>query len=120
MNGLVYVVGGHGGDGESLSSAEVYDPETGVWTFIQSLRRPRWGCFASGFNGKLYVMGGRSNFTIGNSKLVDVYNPQCGSWCGSKNGVTVSVSRQMIHMIVCFFSLVLKYGLPWLGQIGTI
>ncbi|CAF2138689.1 unnamed protein product [Brassica napus] len=89
VNGLVYVVGGHGGDGESLSSAEVYDPETGVWTFIQSLRRPRWGCFASGFNGKLYVMGGRSNFTIGNSKLVDVYNPQCGSWCGSKNGVTM-------------------------------
>ncbi|CAN6937631.1 unnamed protein product [Brassica oleracea] len=89
VNGLVYVVGGHGVDGESLSSAEVYDPETGVWTFIESLRRPRWGCFASGFNGKLYVMGGRSNFTIGNSKLVDVYNPQCGSWCGNKNGLTM-------------------------------
>ncbi|KAG2253491.1 hypothetical protein Bca4012_101194 [Brassica carinata] len=89
VNGLVYVVGGHGVDGESLSSAEVYDPETGVWTFIESLRRPRWGCFASGFNGKLYVMGGRSNFTIGNSKLVDVYNPQCGSWSGSKNGLTM-------------------------------
>ncbi|KAJ4866184.1 F-box/kelch-repeat protein [Raphanus sativus] len=89
VNGLVYVVGGHGVDGESLSSAEVYDPETGVWTCIESLRRPRWGCFASGFNGKLYVMGGRSNFTIGNSKLVDVYNPQCGSWSGSKNGLTM-------------------------------
>ncbi|KAL1216441.1 F-box/kelch-repeat protein [Cardamine amara subsp. amara] len=89
VNGLVYVVGGHGVDGESLSSAEVYDPETGTWTFIESLRRPRWGCFASGFNGKLYVMGGRSNFTIGNSKLLDVYNPQCGSWHGSKNGLTM-------------------------------
>ncbi|KAH0875302.1 hypothetical protein HID58_072664 [Brassica napus] len=83
------LINGHGVDGESLSSAEVYDPETGVWTFIESLRRPRWGCFASGFNGKLYVMGGRSNFTIGNSKLVDVYNPQCGSWCGNKNGLTM-------------------------------
>ncbi|WZZ68199.1 hypothetical protein YC2023_079569 [Brassica napus] len=89
VNGLVYVVGGHGVDGESLSSAEVYDPETDVWTFIESLRRPRWGCFASGFNGKLYVMGGRSNFTIGNSKLVDVYNTQCGSWSGNKKGLTM-------------------------------
>ncbi|KAG7586132.1 Kelch-type beta propeller [Arabidopsis thaliana x Arabidopsis arenosa] len=89
VNGLVYVVGGHGVDGESLSSAEVYDPETGTWTFVESLRRPRWGCFASGFNGKLYVMGGRSNFTIGNSKLLDVYNTQCGSWHGSKNGLTM-------------------------------
>ncbi|XP_010511677.1 PREDICTED: F-box/kelch-repeat protein At1g67480 [Camelina sativa] len=89
VNGLIYVVGGHGIDGESLSSAEVYDPETGTWTFIESLRRPRWGCFASGFNGKLYVMGGRSNFTIGNSKLLDVYNTQCGSWHGSKNGLTM-------------------------------
>jgi N-acetylneuraminic acid mutarotase len=89
VNGLVYVVGGHGEDGESLASAEVYDPEMGTWTFIESLRRPRWGCFASSFNGKLYVMGGRSNFTIGNSKLVDVYNTQSGSWCGSKNGLTM-------------------------------
>lgn len=96
MNGLVYVVGGHGADGESLSSAEVYDPETGTWTFIESLRRPRWGCFASSFNGKLYVMGGRSNFTIGNSKLLDVYNTQCGSWHGSKNGLTVSLFESLI------------------------
>ncbi|CAN8238632.1 unnamed protein product [Cochlearia groenlandica] len=93
VNGLVYVVGGRGVDGESLSSVEVYDLETGEWTFVESLRRPRYGCFASGFNGKLYVMGGRSNFTIGNSKLVDVYNPRCGSWCGSKNGLTMVTSH---------------------------
>ncbi|KAJ1420178.1 Mediator complex, subunit Med31 [Sesbania bispinosa] len=46
VNGLVYAVGGYGANGDSLSSAEVYDPNTNKWTLIKSLRRPRWGCFA--------------------------------------------------------------------------
>ncbi|KAK3418900.1 hypothetical protein EUGRSUZ_H04652 [Eucalyptus grandis] len=86
VNGLVYVVGGYGIEGESLSSAEVYDPDSDKWTLIESLRRPRWGCFACSFEGKLYVMGGRSSFTIGNSRFVDVYNPEQHTWCEMKNG----------------------------------
>ncbi|XP_010531614.1 PREDICTED: F-box/kelch-repeat protein At1g67480-like [Tarenaya hassleriana] len=96
VNGLIYVAGGHGIDGESLSSAEVYDPQTSKWTLIESLRRPRWGCFACGFDGKLYVMGGRSNFTIGNSKFVDVYDPECGSWRESKNGLTMVTAHAVM------------------------
>jgi len=76
VNGVVYAVGGYGVNGESLSCAEAYDPESDKWTLIESLRRPRWGCFACGFEGKLYVMGGRSSFTIGNSRFVDVYDPK--------------------------------------------
>ncbi|XP_010556158.1 PREDICTED: F-box/kelch-repeat protein At1g67480-like [Tarenaya hassleriana] len=102
VNGLVYVAGGHGIEGNSLSSAEVYDPQTGKWTVIDSLRRPRWGCFAFGFNGKFYVMGGRSNFTIGNSKLVDIYNPELGSWRESKNGLTmVTAHAEMGEKLFC-------------------
>ncbi|KAJ0717723.1 putative kelch-type beta propeller [Helianthus annuus] len=70
VNGVIYAVGGYGADGDSLSCAEMYNPETEKWTLIESLRRPRWGCFACGFEGKLYVMGGRSSFTIGNSRFV--------------------------------------------------
>lgn len=72
VNGIIYAVGGYGIDGDSLSSAEMYNPDTNRWTLMESLRRPRWGCFAYGLEGKLYVMGGRSSFTIGNSKFVDV------------------------------------------------
>ncbi|XP_061974748.1 F-box/kelch-repeat protein At1g67480-like [Populus nigra] len=86
VNGKVYAAGGYGTDRDSLSSVEMYDPETGRWTLIESLRRPRWGCFACGFEGKLYVMGGRSTFTIGNSRLVEVYNPEKHTWCEMKNG----------------------------------
>ncbi|XP_027936775.1 F-box/kelch-repeat protein At1g67480-like [Vigna unguiculata] len=96
VNGLVYAVGGYGENGDSLSSAEVYDPDTDEWTLIESLRRPRWGCFACGFEGKLYVMGGRSSFTIGNSKFVDIYNPERHTWCEIKNGCVMVTAHAVV------------------------
>lgn len=96
VNGLVYIVGGHGADGNSLSSVEMYDPDTDKWTLIESLRRPRWGCFACGFESKLYVMGGRSSFTIGNSKFVDIYNPEKHSWCDIKNGCVMVTAHAVL------------------------
>lgn len=96
VNGKVYAVGGYGAGGDSLSSAEVYDPDTGRWTLIESLRRPRWGCFACGFEGKLYVLGGRSRFTIGNSRFVDVYNPERHSWCQMKNGCVMVTTHAVL------------------------
>ncbi|XVE85300.1 hypothetical protein DITRI_Ditri17bG0080700 [Diplodiscus trichospermus] len=97
VNGMVYVVGGYGIEGESLSTAEVYDPDTDKWTIIESLRRPRWGCFACGLNGKLYVLGGRSSFTIGNSRFVDVYNPEKHSWCEMKNGCVMVTAHAVLE-----------------------
>ncbi|KAL6969287.1 hypothetical protein U1Q18_029009 [Sarracenia purpurea var. burkii] len=96
VNGTVYAVGGYGMDGESLSSAEVYNPDDDEWTLIESLRRPRWGCFACGFEGKLYVMGGRSSFTIGNSRYVDVYNPPRHAWCEMKNGCVMVTAHAVL------------------------
>lgn len=96
VNGMVYAVGGYGMDGDSLSSAEVYDPDTKKWTVIESMRRPRWGCFACSLNGKLYVLGGRSNFTIGNSKFVDVYNPENHTWCEMKNGCVMVTAHAVV------------------------
>ncbi|KAL2903643.1 hypothetical protein RDABS01_002353 [Bienertia sinuspersici] len=96
VGGMIYAVGGYGLDGESLCSAEVYNPDTDEWTLIESLRRPRWGCFACGFEGKLYVMGGRSSFTIGNSKFVDVYDPDNHSWCKMKNGCVMVTTHAVL------------------------
>jgi N-acetylneuraminic acid mutarotase len=96
VNGKVYAAGGYGMDGDSLSSVEMYDPDTNTWTMIDSLRRPRWGCFACGFEGKLYVMGGRSTFSIGNSRSVDVYNPERHSWCEMKNGCVMVTAHAVL------------------------
>ncbi|KAJ6903774.1 F-box/kelch-repeat protein [Populus alba x Populus x berolinensis] len=97
VNGKVYAAGGHGMDGDSLSSVEMYDPDTNTWTMIESLRRPRWGCFACGFDGKLYVMGGRSTFSIGNSRSVDVYNPERHTWCEMKNGCVMVTAHAVLE-----------------------
>lgn len=97
VNGLVYAVGGYNRTGESLSCAEVYDPHTNTWTLIKSLRRPRWGCFACGIDGQLYVMGGRSSFTIGNSRFVDIYSPEQSSWREAKNGCVMVTSYAVLE-----------------------
>ncbi|KAH6798751.1 Galactose oxidase/kelch repeat superfamily protein [Perilla frutescens var. frutescens] len=101
VNGMIYAVGGCGMDGESLSSVEVYDPDADKWTMIESLRRPRWGCFASGVGGKLYVMGGRSSFTIGNSRFVDVYSPETNTWCQMKNGCVMVTAHAVLGEKLC-------------------
>lgn len=96
VNGLVYVVGGHGESGENLSSVEVFDPKTNEWTMIESLRRPRWGCFACCLEGRLYVMGGRSSFTIGHSRCIDVYDPEIHTWKEMKNGCVMVVAHAVL------------------------
>ncbi|KAI4340646.1 hypothetical protein MLD38_025459 [Melastoma candidum] len=83
--------------GNDLSSVEVYKPENNKWTLIESLRRPRWGCFACGFEGKLYVMGGRSSFTIGNSKGIDIYSPERHSWCKMKKGCVMVTAHAVLE-----------------------
>ncbi|CAM8916081.1 unnamed protein product [Rhodiola kirilowii] len=96
VNGVVYAVGGYGVEAESLSSAEMYDPETDSWTPVESMRRSRWGCFAYGLEGKLYVMGGRSTFTIGNSKYISVYNPETRSWSELGNGCVMVTTHAVL------------------------
>lgn len=96
VDGLVYVVGGHGMGGESLSSVEVFDPEENRWTLTESLRRPRWGCFACSLEGRLYVMGGRSSLMIGYSRCIDIYNPENHRWDEMKNGCAMVVANAVL------------------------
>lgn len=96
LDGFVYVVGGHGTGGRNLSSVEVYDPQTGGWTHLPSLRRARWGCIGCGLEGKLFIMGGRSSFTIGHSRIVDVYDPTTGQWEETKNGCVMVLTHAIV------------------------
>ena len=96
VNGIIYVAGGFGSGGNSLSIVEAYDPQQNRWTLIDNLRRPRWGCFACGLNSKLYIMGGRSSFTIGNSRFVDVYDPGRRGWEEIKRGCVMVTSHAVL------------------------
>ncbi|KAG6512809.1 F-box/kelch-repeat protein At1g67480-like [Zingiber officinale] len=102
LDGFIYAVGGIDSHGDCLSSVEVYDPSINKWTIIESLRCPRWGCFACSFEDKLYVMGGRSSFTIGNTKFVNVYHPESHSWNEMRSGcVMVTAHAVLDNKLFC-------------------
>ena len=96
LGGFVYVVGGHGIAGKNLANVEVYDPLNNVWTDLPSLKRARWGCIGSALGGKLYVMGGRSSFTIGHSRCVDVFDPATKQWQEEKNGCMMVLTHAIV------------------------
>ncbi|KAK4763649.1 hypothetical protein SAY87_013087 [Trapa incisa] len=97
VNGRIYAVGGYGVEGESLFSAEFYSPETDKWTLMEpSLRRPRTGSFGFGFDNKLYIMGGRSSFTIGNSRSIDIYDTERHEWSEMRKGCVMVTSHSVV------------------------
>ncbi|CAK0758371.1 putative High-affinity leucine-specific transport system, periplasmic binding protein LivK [Gammaproteobacteria bacterium] len=86
-NGKVLVAGGvecmPNGCGSTnrthLSSAEVYDPATGVWSATGSMSLPRTGHATLLPNGKVLVTGGSdSNWNALSS--AEVYDPTTGTW----------------------------------------
>ncbi|MFY9607071.1 MAG: kelch repeat-containing protein [Blastocatellia bacterium] len=80
-NGKVLVAGGFvgfnfGGEliGDFLNTAELYDPETGAWSFTGNLNTPRAEHTATLLrDGKVLVAGGYDN-------SAELYDPQTGTW----------------------------------------
>ena len=82
-NGLVLVAGGQGsgsGQGDPLSSAELYNPINGTWTPTNSMISARWLHTATLFtNGQVLVAGGY-NISSGYLSSAELYNPATGQW----------------------------------------
>lgn len=96
-NGKVLVIGGRGllavpaaweQAGSAISSAELYDPKTRIWSSAGTLRTPRFGHTATLLaSGKVLVVGGdltgpSSEFPAGLDSLssAELYDPQTNSW----------------------------------------
>ncbi len=81
-DGRVYAIGGaeDGDSRKTLSSVEVYDPATNVWSDVAPMSLRRWyHAAATGADGRIYVFGGfSSGFTAVAS--AEVYNPATDTW----------------------------------------
>jgi len=86
-NGNVLVVGGWGG--RDLSSAELYNPATGTWSFTGSLPGGGRRGFAATLlpSGKVLIAGGffGSNGYTGDTSEADLYDPATGTWTPTGN-----------------------------------
>ncbi len=78
--GEVLIVGGWGGAGswpETGRSAELFDPDTGIWKSAGFLTNPRQGHTATLLHsGKILVAGGLGD----DPSTVELYDPETGDW----------------------------------------
>ena len=78
-NGKVLVVGGAGLTGDPLTSAELYDPVSGIWTLTGSLSDARNDHTATLLpNGNVLVAGGDGGFA--GFASAELYDPASGTW----------------------------------------
>ena len=61
-----------------LDSAEIFDPETGAWTQIESMTEPRWGHSMTPLeDGTVLVAGGDGGQRL---DTAEIYDPSTGEW----------------------------------------
>ncbi|KAI3970674.1 hypothetical protein MKX01_024321 [Papaver californicum] len=74
---IAILAGGCDSRGKVLSSAELYNSETGTWEILPSMGKPRKMCSGVFMDGKFYVIGGRNQdlLTCG-----EEYNLETRTW----------------------------------------
>ena len=88
-NGKVLIAGGFGSSGY-LSSAELYDPASGMWSSTGGLSTARYEHTATLLpNGKVLVAGGENG--SGSLSSAELYDPASGMW--SSTGSLSSARR---------------------------
>ena len=87
LDGKIYVMGGAGsarginGDDDTLSTAEVYDPQSDSWQPLADMASGRGRFAAAVVSGKIYAIGGESD-AVGTMAAVEAFDPLLGAWAG--------------------------------------
>jgi N-acetylneuraminic acid mutarotase len=82
-DGRVLVAGGFDNELRTLSSSEVYDPDTQTWTLVDDMEEPRFFVSASVLHdGRVLVVGGSNNSTgpAATHKTAEIYDPISSTW----------------------------------------
>lgn len=82
---IAILAGGCDSRGNILSSAELYNSDTGTWVTLPSMNKPRKMCSGVFMDRKFYVIGG---IGVGKSNLLtcgEVYDLETRTWCEIPN-----------------------------------
>ncbi|KAJ0755004.1 putative kelch-type beta propeller [Helianthus annuus] len=77
---LAIVAGGCGPSGNILSSAELYNSETGTWVTLPDMHKPRKMCSGVFMESKFYVIGGIGEENNNELTCGEVYDLETGNW----------------------------------------
>ncbi len=96
-NGKVLVVGGNPANQYITSSAELYDPATGVWTPTGSLNNVNSARTATLLNnGKVLVTGEKYDPTYLKFPSAELYDPATGLWTLAANPGVISQTATLL------------------------
>jgi N-acetylneuraminic acid mutarotase len=101
----IYVMGGQVGD-DGMTTVDVYDPVTDLWTQRASMLYKTVYPGISVVDGRIYVMGGYTDVTSASSNaLVEEYNPATDTWTekasmpAPREGLVTAVAGDKIYAI---------------------
>lgn len=94
LGGKLYAIGGRGGTNESalniLSSMEVYDPATWLWTSAPSMTSARRNMGVGVLDGLIYVAGGQDG-NLDSVSIMIVFDPSSNTW---GTGASMNTARE--------------------------
>jgi N-acetylneuraminic acid mutarotase len=111
VNGKIYVIGGEkpsGARDQSLSSNEMYDPDSDTWTTKAPMPTPRDSFGIVAYQNKIYVIGGITRTINEGYRILgvnEVYGPVTDTWeiktpmPTYRNGMTANVVNGRICII---------------------
>ncbi|KAH7834203.1 hypothetical protein Vadar_013731 [Vaccinium darrowii] len=79
---IAIVAGGSDPEGNILSSAEIYNLDTGTWASLPRMNRPRTKCSGVFMDGNFYVVGGNEVGILGQNVLTcgEMYDLETRTW----------------------------------------
>ena len=93
VDGKIYAIGGlvgEAGDYKPTSVVEMYDPLTDTWTKKKSMPTARYGLATTVVNGKIYAIGGATEYDVSISSVatVEEYDPITDTWTQKADMIT--------------------------------
>lgn len=91
QNGKALIAGGSDANNNSIDSAELYDPATGVWSYTGNLNTPRRDMSMILLNdGRALIAAGTSGPNSATSlATTELYDPTTGTWSYTANDLAV-------------------------------